>query len=50
MVYEKVSETRELDYDVLHKDQLDSTLVLENVDLNKYPIQKNIIDSISFMN
>lgn len=35
VVYEKVSETRELDYDVLHKDKLDSTLILESVDLSR---------------
>ena len=34
-MYEKVSETRELDYDVLHKDELDSTLILESVDLSR---------------
>jgi len=35
VVYEKVSETRELDYDVLHKDDLDTTLILESVDLSR---------------
>ena len=35
VVYEKVSETRELDYDILHKDHLDSTLILESVDLSR---------------
>lgn len=35
VVYEKVSETRELDYDVLHKDNLDSTLILDNIDLSR---------------
>ena len=35
VVYEKVSETRELDYDVLHKDNLDSTLILSKVELNR---------------
>lgn len=35
VVYEKVSETRELDYDILHKDNLDSTLVLNSVDLSR---------------
>ncbi len=35
VVYEKVSETRELNYDVLHKDSLDSKLVINNVDLNR---------------
>lgn len=33
VVYKKMSETRELNYDVLHKDKLDSTLVLDSVDL-----------------
>jgi len=35
VVYEKVSETRELDYDILHKDNLDSTLILDSVDLSR---------------
>ena len=35
VVYEKVSETRELDYDILHKDNLDSTLILSKVELNR---------------
>lgn len=35
VVYEKVSETRELDYDILHKDKLDTTLVLDSVDLSR---------------
>lgn len=35
VVYEKVSETRELDYDILHRDKLDATLLLESVDLNR---------------
>ncbi len=35
VVYEKVSETRELDSDILHKDHLDSTLILDSVDLNR---------------
>lgn len=35
VVYEKVSETRELNYDVLHKDNLDSTLILSKVELNR---------------
>ncbi len=35
IVYEKVSETRELDYDILHKDNLDSTLILSKVSLNR---------------
>lgn len=35
VVYEKMSETRELDYDVLHKDSLDTKLVIENIDLSR---------------
>lgn len=35
VVYEKVSETRELDYDILHRDKLDTTLVLDSVDLSR---------------
>ena len=35
VVYEKVSETRELDYDILHKDNLDSKLILSKVELNR---------------
>ena len=35
VVYEKMSETRELDYDILHKDNLDSTLILDSVDLSR---------------
>lgn len=35
VVYEKVSETRELDYDILHKDHLDSKLILDSVDLSR---------------
>lgn len=35
VVYEKMSETRELDYDILHKDSLDSKLVIENIDLSR---------------
>lgn len=35
VVYEKVSETRELDYDILHKDNLDETLILDSVDLSR---------------
>lgn len=35
VVYEKVSETRELNYDVMHKDDLDSTLILDNIDLSR---------------
>ena len=38
------------DFKILQQCALDSKEFLENVDLNKYPIQKNIIDSISFMN
>ncbi len=38
VVYEKVSETRELDYDILHKDNLDSTLILDSVDLSRNDI------------
>lgn len=38
------------DFKLLQQCALDSKEFLENVDLNKYPIQKNIIDSISFMN
>ena len=35
VVYEKVSETRELAYDVIHKDKLDSTLILKDIKLNR---------------
>lgn len=35
VVYEKVSETRELDYDILHRDSLNSTLILDSVDLSR---------------
>lgn len=35
VIYEKVSETKELDYDVLHKDTLNSKLVINNVDLSR---------------
>lgn len=35
VVYEKVSETIELDYDILHKDKLDNTLILDSVDLSR---------------
>ena len=35
VVYEKVSETRELNYDVMHKDNLDAKLILESVDLSR---------------
>lgn len=45
VVYEKVSETRELNYDVLHKDNLDSTLILESVDLSRNDV---IIKSSSY--
>ena len=38
------------DFKILQQCALDSKEFLENVDLNKYPIQKKIIDSISFMN
>ena len=38
------------DFKILQQCALDSKEFLENIDLNKYPIQKNIIDSISFMN
>lgn len=38
------------DFKILQQCAVDSKEFLENVDLNKYPIQKNIIDSISFMN
>ncbi|MGN1322819.1 MAG: ATP-dependent DNA helicase RecG [Bacilli bacterium] len=37
------------DFKILQQCALDSKEFLENVDLNKYPIQKNIINSISFM-
>jgi len=35
VVYEKVSETRELDYDALHRDSLDSKLVINSIDLSR---------------
>lgn len=35
VIYEKVSETRELNYDILHKDNLDKKLVIENIDLSR---------------
>lgn len=35
VVYEKVSETREIDYDVLHKDNLDTKLVINDIDLSR---------------
>ena len=38
VVYEKVSETRELDYDILHKDKLNTKLVLDSVDLERNDI------------
>lgn len=38
------------DFKILQQCALDSKEFLENVDLNEYPIQKNIINSISFMN
>lgn len=38
VVYEKVPETRQLDYDILHKESLDATLVLESVDLSRYDV------------
>ena len=38
VVHEKVSETKELDYDVLHKDNLDSTLILDSVDLSRHDV------------
>ena len=38
------------DFKILQQCALDSKEFLENVDLNKYPIQKNIINSVSFMN
>ena len=38
VVYEKVSETRELEYDVLHKDNLDKTLVLDSIELARNDI------------
>lgn len=35
VIYEKVSETRELDYDILHKDNLDRKLVIDSIDLSR---------------
>lgn len=35
VVYEKVSQTKELTYDVLHKDDLDTKLNISNIDLNR---------------
>jgi len=35
VVYEKVSETKELTYDVLHKEGLDTKLNISNIDLNR---------------
>ena len=43
--YEKVSETRELDYDILHKDKLDDTLILDSVDLSRNDV---IIKGVSY--
>ena len=34
-IYEKVSETRSLTTDVLHKDELDSKLTIENIDIDR---------------
>lgn len=34
-IYEKVSETRSLTYDILHKDNLDSKLYIKNVELDR---------------
>ena len=38
VVYEKISETREVDYDVIHRDSLDSTLVLDTIELARNDI------------
>ncbi len=35
VIYEKVPETRELDYDILHQDHLDKKLVIDTVDLSR---------------
>lgn len=35
VVYEKVSETKELTYDLLHKDSLDTKLNINNIDLSR---------------
>ena len=35
MVYEKVSETKELTYDILHRDSLDSKLTISSVTLDR---------------
>lgn len=35
VIYEKVSENRELDYDVLHKDKLDKKLVIDGITLSR---------------
>lgn len=35
VIYEKVPETRELNYDILHQDHLDKKLAIDNVDLNR---------------
>ena len=40
VVYEKVSETKELTYDVLHKDSLDKKLYIDNVELEDIDIDK----------
>ncbi len=38
VVYEKVSETREIDYDILHKKSLDTKLVIDSIDLDRTDI------------
>ena len=38
VVYEKVSETRELNYDLVHKDKLNSKLVIDTIDLERNDI------------
>lgn len=35
VIYEKVSENRELDYDILHKDKLDKKLVIDEISLSR---------------
>ncbi len=35
VIYEKVSATKELDYDLLHRDSLDTKFVINNVELNR---------------
>lgn len=35
VIYEKVPETRELDYDILHQDHLDKKLSIDNIDLSR---------------